>query len=186
MDIIQLHERAMEQTGQIVDGVASTQHALPTPCTEWNVDALIDHVTTINWMFVGIAEGKPPEGGAGSPDTANEDSVAMYRRSVEVLSQAWRAPGRAEQTYQMPFGEMTGEAALGIHVADVVTHGWDLAKATGQQANFDPAVVEVATQTARVTFDGMRGPGMPFAAAVPVSGDLPAVDRLAAFLGRQP
>jgi uncharacterized protein (TIGR03086 family) len=182
MDIVELHERALEQTGQIVAGVASSQRELPTPCTEWNVEALLNHMITVNWMFAGLAEGKPPE----SESQSNGDAAVVYRQSADALNLAWQDSGRLEKTYQLPFGELNGEGVLGIHVIEAVVHGWDLAKATGQQPAYEPALVETATQGARASFNGPRGPGMPFAPEVPVSGDLPAIDRLAAFLGRQP
>jgi uncharacterized protein (TIGR03086 family) len=191
MGIIELHETALDQAGQIVAGVAGEQQELPTPCTAWNVDALLHHIIGTNWMFAGFAEGKQfseeetttPAMASGSG--SNGDAADAYRRSSEALKQAWRAPGRIEQSYQLPFGELPGEAVLGIHTMELVQHGWDLARATGQEAHYDPAVVAVADDVARRLFPGARGPGVPIAAEVPVSQDAPHIDRLAGFLGRK-
>jgi uncharacterized protein (TIGR03086 family) len=71
-------------------------------------------------------------------------------------------------------------------VVDLLTHGWDLARATGQPADFPEDVAERALAGARrALMSRPQGPGAPFAAEVPVPADAPAVDRLAGFLGRE-
>jgi uncharacterized protein (TIGR03086 family) len=183
MDVIQLHARALDQTARIVEGVASDQRELPTPCTEWNVKTLLNHMIGGNWMYVGVAKGTPPGGAA---ESAEEDPAAAFRQSAEALNQAWRAPEQLERAYQLPFATLPGHAVLGIHLVEVSIHGWDLAKATGQNAAFDPVVVEAALGIVHAFLSGPRPPGGPFGPAINVSDDLPAVDRLAALLGRQP
>jgi len=69
---------------------------------------------------------------------------------------------------------------------ETITHGWDLAKATGQRPAFDPDVMRAATQFVRPDAPGARPPSAAFAAPVPVADDLPELDRLAASLGRTP
>jgi len=71
---------------------------------------------------------------------------------------------------------------VALHLVETVTHGWDLAKATGQHPAFDPDVVRTAAQFTQ----GERPPSAAFAAPVPVADDLPEIDRLAALLGRTP
>jgi uncharacterized protein (TIGR03086 family) len=192
MGIIEVHESALDQATQIVEGVTDGQHALPTPCADWDVDALLNHMIGTNWMFVGFAEGKQfseeetttPAMASGNGSTG--DAAEAYRQSAEALKRAWREPGRLAQSYQLPFGELPGEAVLSIHTMELVQHGWDLAKATGQKAEYDPAAVAVAHDFARMSFPSPRSPGVPIGAEVPVSEDAPAVDRLAAFMGRTP
>jgi uncharacterized protein (TIGR03086 family) len=186
MGIVELHEKALDQAGQIVEGVAAGQKELSTPCTEWNVDALLNHLIGTNWMFVGFAEGKPvPPPEPAMASGSNGDVAEAYRQSADALKRAWREPGRLEQNYQLPFGELPGQAVLGAHTMELVQHGWDLATATGQKAEFDPAVVATATEVARMSFPSPRAPGVPIAAEVTASGDASDVDRLAAFLGRK-
>ncbi len=81
---------------------------------------------------------------------------------------------------------MPGRAALILHVVETVTHGWDLAKATGQSPAFDPDVVRTALHFTQETLPPSRPPGSPFAEAVPVADVAPEIDRLAAYLGRTP
>jgi uncharacterized protein (TIGR03086 family) len=160
MGIIELHEGALDQAGQIVEGIGSSHQELPTPCTDWNVEALLNHIIGTNWMFASFAEGKQfSEEETTTPamtsgNGSNSHPAEAYRRSADALKRAWREPGRIEQGYQLPFGELPGEAVLGIHTMELVQHGWDLARATGQEAHYDPAVVAVAGDRQRVQSKG--------------------------------
>ena len=186
MDIIRVHERALDEAARLVGGVRSDQMGLPTPCSEWDVRALIAHLVAGNVRFLGVAEGKRAERGPVTPDVLGDDPAGAYRRSAEALKQAWRDPARLDQQCELPFGVMPGRAALAVHLVETVAHAWDLAKATGQQPAFDPDVIQAAAQFAHSTLPEDRPPGTPFAAPVPVADDLSALDRLAAFLGRTP
>jgi uncharacterized protein (TIGR03086 family) len=86
----------------------------------------------------------------------------------------------------MPMGTLPGLAVLGVRLLETVTHGWDLAQATGQNASFDDEVVRAAAGIAHANLGGERPPGFPFAPPVKVEDDRPAIDRLAAFMGRRP
>jgi hypothetical protein len=87
---------------------------------------------------------------------------------------------------ELPYGVMRGRAALGMQLLETVTHGWDLAKATGQHSAFDPDVVQAASQFTQASMTDERSPGTPFATPMPVADDLSELDRLAAFLRRAP
>jgi uncharacterized protein (TIGR03086 family) len=188
MDILELHDRALDDTERLARGVRQDQMGLPTPCTEWDVRTLLDHLVGGNWRYVAVAEGKsgPPEGGPAPKDLLGDDPAGAYHRSADALKRAWREPGRLEQLVELPFGKMPGRAAVTTHLVETVTHGWDLARATGQEPAYDPAVVEAASQAAHAALGGERPPELPFGPAVEVGADAPAVDRFAAFMGRHP
>jgi uncharacterized protein (TIGR03086 family) len=74
-----------------------------------------------------------------------------------------------------------------VRIVELLGHGWDLARATGQPAGYPDGLVERTLAQARHGLaDRPDGPGAPFAAEVPVPAGAPAIDRLAGFLGRQP
>jgi len=102
------------------------------------------------------------------------------------VKRVWREGGQLDQQYQTPLGMIPGRALLTLRLADNVTHGWDLAKATGQIPGYDGDVVQTALAFAETQLTGNRVPGGAFGLPVSVPDDLPAIDRLAAFLGRQP
>src|SRR5438067_13334560 len=130
MDIIRVHERALDEAARLVGGVRSDQMDLPTPCSDWDVRTLIAHLVAGNVRFLGVAEGKRAERGPVTPDVLGDDPAGAYRRSAEALRPAWRDPARLDQQCELPFGVRPGRAALAVVVAETVAHGWDLATAT--------------------------------------------------------
>ncbi len=185
MDIVEMHERALNQTGQIVAGVRQDQLGLPTPCSEWDVRTLLEHVVGGNWNSAATAAGgqRPPN--AETQDVLEDDPAAAHRQSAEAVKQAWREPGRLDQMYEMPMGTLPGQAVLGIRLVETITHGWDLARATGQAPAFDDDLIQAAIEFAEANVGSARGAGFPFAPAVAVGPDRPAIDRLAGLMGRQ-
>ncbi len=188
-DIVRLHERALDEAARLVDGVTPAQLDLPTPCSEWDVRALLTHIVGGNLRWVSVAQGTPvprPSAQAArtGPDLLGDDPAAAYRRSAAALIEAWQDPALLDQQFDIPFGIMPGRAALTLHVVETVTHGWDLARATGQSPAFDPDVVRTALHFTQQTLPPSRPPGSPFAAPVPPPDDAPEIDRLAAYLGR--
>lgn len=119
-------------------------------------------------------------------DLLGSDPAGAYRRSAAGLKAAWQDPALLDRTFDLPIGVLPGRAALTLHLVETVAHGWDLAKATGHQPAFDSAVVQAALRFTLAGAPGDRPPRAAFAPPVPVAGDLPAIDRLAAFLGRTP
>ncbi len=191
MDIVDLHNRALDDAARLVDAVQPNQMGLPTPCSDWDVRALLTHLVGGNLRYVGLTRGEPIErgparGGAPATDLLGDDPAEAYRRSAATLRAAWDDPALLKRTFALPIGVLPGRAALTLHLVETVTHGWDLAKATGQQPTFTPDVVQVALQFVQVDAPGDRPPGAAFAPPVPVADDLPAIDQLAAFLGRTP
>jgi uncharacterized protein (TIGR03086 family) len=118
------------------------------------------------------------------------DLAATHRAAGDAAVRAFGAPGALQRSVVLPVGQVPGEVALGLALTDAVVHGWDLAKATGQDTTIDEslATMLLAGLEQSVTAD-MRQPGgaMPvFAPAFPVDAGRPAGERLVAFLGRQP
>jgi uncharacterized protein (TIGR03086 family) len=102
---------------------------------------------------------------------------------------AFEADGAMERMMKLPFGEMPGSAFVNIATGDAFTHGWDLAKATGQSTDLDPALAAELLAIVRVALpESFRGPEgqAPFGPVVEAPAGAPAADQLAAFMGRQP
>ena len=191
MDIVGLHGRAAEETARLVDGVKPAQMGLPTPCAGWDVRMLLAHLVGGNLRWATLPGGEPlpsgpSRGGSLGIDLLGDDPAGAYRRSAAALYAAWQDPALLDRTFEIPVGAMPGRAAFHVRLAETVIHGWDLARATGQQPAFDPEVVEATLHFAQAHLPEDRPPGSPFAPPVPVAEDLPAIDRLAAFLGRNP
>lgn len=173
----QLHN-ATDWTAKTVAGVAAEQLGAPTPCTEWDVRALLDHLIGGTWMFA-TAIGADPGDDPAAPD------ADRFRGAADALLTGLHEPGALDRTAQLPIGPVPGSALLGIALLDVLVHGWDVAKATGQDtAVADPLAATVLAVATQAVGPEMRGSY--FADPVPVDEQARPIDRLVGYLGRQP
>lgn len=183
MDVFDLFERGTAWATTKVAG-AQDQLDAATPCDEWTVRRLIDHMLAAQQMFAAGPSGgtiAPPTG--TPPDLVGADPAGQYEEARKATIHAYSAPGVME-------GTVSGAPAaqiLGIGFCDQLTHGWDLAKATGQDATMPADLASAAWLFVggRIP-DESRGPGKNFKAAVPVADDASDQDKLIGYLGRTP
>jgi uncharacterized protein (TIGR03086 family) len=173
--------RASAVTGDLIDRIAADQWMAPTPCTEWNVRDLVNHLVGMNLVFVAMFEGSPmPERGA---DRLGADPAGAYRRSATALQAAATRPGVLERSQATPLGVATGAERLQWRIADLLVHGWDLGQATGVAAELPDDLVEQALTFVRAQLPSQPRAGR-FADPQPIGDNAPVIDRLAAFTGR--
>ena len=110
--------------------------------------------------------------------------MSAYRDSAAGLLDAFRQPGVLEQTVTVPFGTVPGVVALHLRIVEMLVHGWDVARAIGYPATFPDDLAEQALAFSRNKLPDVPADRSPFAPAQPVAEDAPAIDRLAACLGR--
>jgi uncharacterized protein (TIGR03086 family) len=184
VDLLSSYTDAVRRNHDRVDAVHPGRLGDPTPCTEWDVEALIGHLTGGYQMFV-AALGHP-----GPADGTPADTAGQHRAAGEAAIAAFAAPGALDRTLRLPVGDVPGHVALALALTDAVVHGWDLATATGQDTTIDEQVAAVLLAGAeQMVGPQMRQPDgtMPvFAPPVAVDPQQPAADRLIAFLGRKP
>lgn len=181
--MLDMYGAAAEATEKIVAGIASKQMTLPTPCASYTVKGVVNHLVAGFDQWVAMASGKIGEFVLDKPDVA--DAVKAYRAGRKAALKAFA--GADDKTFVLPGGlTMPGSQALGIALMEVVVHGWDIAKATGQDTSIDEMLA--AGMLGGLEQMGLpRSPdGNPFGDAVRVSAKAPAGDRLVAFLGRKP
>ena len=176
-------DRALAATQAVVARIQPSQWTLSTPCTQLDVREVLNHLVSGNLLFAAIVRGKPlPDRDA---DRLGGDPPAAFRQAAKELRGAFAAPGALQATYTAPFGHAPGTVLARVRIVELLIHGWDLARATGQPADFPDDVAERALAETRKQLTARpEGPGAPFAAEVPVADQAPAVDRLAGFLGR--
>jgi uncharacterized protein (TIGR03086 family) len=190
MELFPAFEHAVASTAKIVKGTPAGQMDAPTPCTEWDVRTLLNHVIGTLWLAEGLFGDQAPRypmapGGLPPADLAGEDPAAAYAEAAAAALAA--AAGDAlTRTHVTPLGEMSGPGLAGFTTLDILVHGWDLARATGQAADLDgrlAAHVLGFAERALATPESRSGRIGP---TVPVAADTPVTERLVAFLGRQP
>jgi uncharacterized protein (TIGR03086 family) len=188
-DPVVLLARALDQTGAIISQVRPEQATLPTPCRSWDVRALVNHVVQDVQQFTAMASGAAWE--QHDRDVIGDDDwVGAYREAAGALLAAWRRPGALEQTVRLPVGDVPASWRVDQQVTDLVVHGWDVAKATGQPTDLDPQLGQLALEwgqeNLKPEFRGDEASGRVFGAEAPVDADAPLYDRLAGFFGRDP
>jgi uncharacterized protein (TIGR03086 family) len=121
----------------------SDQWTLPTPCTEWNVRDLVNHMTRGNLNYARLLDGgtKAEFLRLREVDTLGDDPVAAYARSVRDCATAFAAPGAFERILDYPLGRITGKQALAVRITDSTAHTWDLARAIDADDTLDVELV---------------------------------------------
>ncbi|MGB3440437.1 MAG: TIGR03086 family metal-binding protein [Actinophytocola sp.] len=179
--MIELVARALDQAGTVVAKVAPEQAGLPTPCAEWDVRRLVRHLVDEVARFAeSTATGQR---GTSEGDVLGDDWAAAFQHAAAALLAAWRAPGALDRTTRLPGGEVPASWTLGQHVTEIAVHTWDIATATGQPTDLDPAVGAAALEWAHANLvPEIRGEHV--GPEVAIAADAPLYDRLAAFGGR--
>ncbi|MGM7667436.1 TIGR03086 family metal-binding protein [Microbacterium sp. A93] len=174
--------RSFDAVGVLIAHVRPDQWSASTPCTNWTVRALVDHMIGMNRVFIALLVGQAlPQRPAA--DHVEHDPVGAYRDTAAALLSAFTAPGVLDREYQGPLGSATGAERLQIRLYDLLAHGWDLARATGQRAELPDDVAERSLAFARIHVSEQTRPGR-FGPAQDIDDQASAIERLVAFLGR--
>lgn len=182
----ELLRKAFASTAAVLDDVSIDQMDLPTPCVSWAVRDLVNHIVGGPPFFAATAEtGVAPL--RAETDYTTGDFKAEFRKSAERAVKAFSAEGAMEKPMKLPFGELPGAVFVLIASTDTFTHGWDLARATGQSTDLDPDVATTLYESVQFVPDEMRGRDgeKPFGPRLDVPDSASPADRLAGFMGRR-
>jgi len=177
---------AARRLAEVVRTVTDGDLKAPTPCPDYTVGDLLDHVNGLSVAFT-MAALKTPLEGTGTGDAAR--LPLDFRESIparlDELAQAWRAPQAWEGMTRAGGVDLPGEVAAAVALDEIVLHGWDVAKATGQPFEVDEGLLQVVHG-----FVSSIGPddrdGSLFGAAVEVDPNAPLLDRVLGLSGRNP
>lgn len=181
--------RALDATGELVAGVRADQWDAPTPCAGWTARELVNHVVGGNRLFAQLLRGEPmpsPEQAAllRGADHLDRDPLTAYQQAGTVLREAFRQPGVLAQTFPSPVGAVPGMVMVHLRITELLVHGWDLAHATAQPVDLPADLAEQELRFSRGKLADVPAGHSPFGPPQPVSADAPAIDQLAACLGR--
>jgi len=139
-----LYVRAMESTRRFVDAVSRDQWTLPTPCTDWNVRQVANHLIGENLWARELFQGKTiaEVGSKLDGDLTGDAPARAYAASQEAATGAGTAPGAMQTICHLSFGDYSGSDYAAQLFLDLLIHGWDIAKATGQDTTLDPQLVD--------------------------------------------
>lgn len=173
-DLLGLYRHASEWCGEKIAGVTTLD--APTSCEPWTVRDLLNHMLETQRYFAGSARGEdvsPP--GPTPPKLVSDDPVGDFAEARAEVVQAFAQEGVIDRT----------GPALGIAFSDQLLHGWDLARATGQDATMPAGLAEAAYEVIHGRFTEDQRKGI-FKPEVPVADSATPQDRLLAYTGRTP
>lgn len=179
-------DAAHRWVAELMSGVRPEQLDDTTPCAELDVRALLHHFAAHPTKLTAIATGGAPRTIDDSGDIDEQRPAEDYLARATAALDAWGDDALLDKSLIAPWGEAPGWMSVGAFLMETVTHGWDLAVATGQDAEADPALVAKAQAIADQTLsDDYRGLGFPFGERVEPSTGAGPTERLANFLGRR-
>ena len=176
---------AADAAARTVDNVRPAQFGDPTPCPEWDVRTLLNHL--ILWTSYSAecrAHGESVSEELMSKDFAAEPGfAAAYRAQLDRALAAWADPAAWERDLNVMGTPTPAADVASLLLAEIVLHAWDLAAATGQSYTVGDKAAEAALTAVAANaelFRQYKG----FAEPVPVTADVPVLDRVLALSGR--
>jgi uncharacterized protein (TIGR03086 family) len=187
---MELHEKmAVAGTAavQVVRGVTPDQLDAPTPCPDWDVRTLVNHLILWSAFRSETAARKQPADETHTEDTdfTTGDWADTFATQLDRAIAAWSEPGATDGETGLAGGTMPATVIATMMLAELVVHGWDLASATGQELAVDPEVLDVVREFG-VTMGPMGRQMGAFGDEVSVPESAPPLDRVLGALGRDP
>ena len=185
VDLAEVHAGALDATREFVAGVGEGQWDDASSCDGWSVRDLVNHIVTGNYWAVELAGGATiaDVGDRYDGDILGDDPLTVYDVSAAAAAAAFRVPGAMDAPCAVSYGPVPGSVYCGHRFLDVLIHGWDVAKSTGQDTTLRPDLVDACRAVLEPQLGMLAASGM-FGETVPVPDDADAQTRLLAVLGR--
>ncbi|MFI6295442.1 TIGR03086 family metal-binding protein [Nonomuraea sp. NPDC050790] len=191
-EIADVYRRRADAFEAKVAAVRPEQWADPSPCAQWTARDVVEHIVDMHAVML-----SPVGRGLSPAPSVKEDPLAAFRAARADVEALLSDPAAANTECDTPSGRMTAARHVNEVVsADLPLHGWDLAKATGQEATIDPEDVRLSWESVsglppelleKFRTPGAFGPGIEvFGREVPVAPEAPLQDRLLGLIGRDP
>jgi uncharacterized protein (TIGR03086 family) len=176
---------ALDQIGRLIEGTDAGDGARPTPCDEWDVATLVEHLQAVVRRIAAVLDGQPFW---SVPRTVEStDWVADWATGRAAADTVLADDDMLDREVTVPWGTVTGAGAIGSYIGELTTHAWDLAVATGRAGELDEALALAALPGAMAKIPAEpRGEEIPFGPVVEVGPDATAYERLVAWEGRDP
>lgn len=186
MDVTELFSRACAQFDSRVATVQPDQWSHFTPCSEWDVRALVNHVAVENLWVPPLLQGSTIDdvGDRFDGDQLGDDPQAAWQQAVTAATDAASGLESVDATVHVSAGEISAREYLTQVGADNLVHAWDLAIAVGADTRLDSELVEAVAEWFADQEDAYRAGGA-IAPRPPLADDADAQTRLLAMYGRK-
>ncbi|HZN74942.1 MAG TPA: TIGR03086 family metal-binding protein [Micromonosporaceae bacterium] len=187
MELERLYGRSVGRFAELVRGVPADGWARPTPCTDWDVRALVNHVVGEQRWSVPLFEGATiaDVGDRLDGDLLGGDPVGSAGDAAAETAAVVSAPGALDRTVHLSFGDTPATEYVNQLLADHLVHGWDLAVASGADRSLDPEIVRYCAAWFADVEEMYRKAGF-IGPRTSVGAGASDQDRLLAAFGRDP
>ena len=185
-DVASLFQRAVDEFDKRVQAISEDQWDGDTPCTEWSVRDLVNHVVNEDRWVKPLIEGKTiaEVGSALDGDLLGDDPKRAWKEAAEESIAAASSEGALTTTCHVSFGDIPGEEYLSQVLSDNVIHSWDLARGVGADDRLDPELVDFTHAYLAPQIEAWRSAGA-VGPALEVPDDADAQTKLLAMMGRR-
>lgn len=185
--LLELHERAFAEFGGRVHAVGPDQWSAPTPCTDWTVRDIVNHLTSEQLWVPPLLGGATVEqvGSRFDGDVLGADPVSAWDSAATAARAALAEPGAVERTVHLSYGDRPAEFYVRELTSDLLLHAWDLARALGTDETLDAELVDAVLASTEPHASELAASGL-FAPPVPVPAGADPQTRLIALSGRTP
>jgi uncharacterized protein (TIGR03086 family) len=185
-DVLTLFQRGIADFGRGVQAVGADQWSAPTPCTDWDVRELVNHLVVEHLWVPPLLAGRTVAevGDAYDGDQLGADPVAAWDAAVAASAADFADDGALDRTVHLSYGDRPAREYCREMVLDLAVHGWDLARATGGDERIDPDLVQLAYGHLAPIVHLWQDAGV-FGPPVPIADDADLQTRLLAMTGRK-
>jgi len=176
-------EYILPKITDLVDRIAADRLDDPTPCDQFTIHDILDHMIAGGSAFAALLRGDEPST-TSAPAAYGRVPAAEFRAAMDDLLDAATSAGAMQRTVSTPMGEMDGETLARLVALDGLVHGWDLASATGERYDVDAELVAAVREFADAAVTEELRAGDMFESATEAPVDASSIEELAAFSGR--
>lgn len=187
-EILRNHGEALALFGSRVHTVRDDQWDGPTPCSEWSVRDLVNHLTVEQlWVPRLVRDGATiaEVGSDYDGDVLGDEPAEVWDRAAVAAVAAFSESGALNRTVQLSYGSSPADAYCTQMMADAVVHSWDLSRAIGADERLPDELTKATLREVEPYASGLDASGL-FAPAVEPPADADDLTRLLCLLGRRP
>lgn len=186
MNVPDLYKRAVYEFDRRLQSIKDDQWDAATPCTEWTVRDVVNHMVNENKWVPPLLAGKTIEqvGDAFDDDLLGDDPKAAWRAASQEALAAAHGDGAMDVTAHLSFGDFPGHYYIGQLLSDHTIHAWDVARAVGAAEELDRELVAFAHDFLAPESEQWRQVGI-FGPEIDVPGDADPQTKLLALVGRE-